>query len=138
MIAKQLTLPIPPRAAFDLFTLRIGEWWPPERRHTGDPHSEIYLLASGRFYERGRDGVEVELGRVRCWEPPHRIVFDFFIATGPEKPTEVEITFVAAGEGVQVNLTHRPNPESAGLWEGAAPKYDASWQVVLAAFGAAA
>ena len=84
-----------PPAAFALFTEKIGEWWPPDRRHTEDPASEIFILESGRFYERARDGHEVELGCVRSWELPRRILLDFFIATGPENPTEVEITFAA-------------------------------------------
>ena len=134
MITKQLTLPIAPIAAFDLFTRRISDWWPPERRHTGDSSSEIHLLASGRFYERARDGAEVDLGCVRRWEPPHRLVFDFYLATGPERPTEVEIVFVATANGCSVNLTHRPKPESADLWDSAAPKYQASWRLVLEAF----
>ena len=66
IVVKSVTLPLAPAAAFDLFTQRIAEWWPPDRRHTPDPRSEIFLLASGRFYERARDGREVELGLVRA------------------------------------------------------------------------
>jgi hypothetical protein len=85
MMVKSVILPLAPPAAFELFTQRISEWWPPDRRHTKDPTSEIFLLRSGRFYERARDGHEVELGCVRSWELPRRILLDFFIATGPDK-----------------------------------------------------
>jgi len=118
MIVKSVMLPLPPPAAFELFTRKIGEWWPPDRRHTQDPTSEIFLLQSGRFYERAQDGQEVELGHVRSWERPSRILFDFFIATGPEKPTEVEITFAADEGGTRVTVTQSTSPDPAYLPRG--------------------
>jgi len=138
MMVKSVTLPLAPSAAFALFTQRIGEWWPPDRRHTQDPTSEIFLLASGRFYERARDGREVDLGRVRSWDPPRRILLDFFIATGPEQPTEVEITIDALEGGARVTVVHRPKPESEALWTERAPRYERSWEIVLAALSDAA
>ena len=137
MIVKSIHLPLSPAAAFDFVTHRIDEWWPPERRHTQDAESEIFLLASGRFYERGRDGGEVELGWVRTWDVPNRIVFDFFIATGPERPTEVEIEFVGRGAGTDITVIHRPKPSSEALWSERAPRYERSWDLVLAALAAA-
>jgi hypothetical protein len=138
MMVKSVLLPLAPAAAFELFTQRIGEWWPADRRHTQDPSSEIFLLQSGRFYERARDGREVELGHVRSWERPSRILLDFFVATGPEKPTEVEITFAAEARGTRVTVTHMPMPGSEALWTERAPRYARSWDVVLAALARAA
>jgi hypothetical protein len=138
MMVKSVMLPLAPPAAFALFTEKIGEWWPPERRHTEDPASEIFILESGRFYERARDGHEVELGWVRSWELPRRILLDFFIATGPENPTEVEITFAAEETGTRVTVTHRPKPAGEGLWTKWAPSYEGSWDIVLAALTRAA
>jgi hypothetical protein len=102
MIEKSVILPLGPAAAFDLFTQKISLWWPSERRHTKDSGSEIFLFASGRFYERARDGQEVELGCARYWDRPQRILLEFFIATGPERPTEVEIVFTQRGLGTEV------------------------------------
>jgi Activator of Hsp90 ATPase homolog 1-like protein len=138
MMVKSVTLPLAPEAAFELFTRRIGEWWPADRRHSQDPDSEIFLLESGRFFERARDGREVELGAVRRWDPPNLIVLDFFIATGPEKPTEVEIAFAPRGTGAELTVVHRPKPSSEALWTERAPRYARSWDVVLAALSQAA
>ena len=138
MMVKSVVLPLAPPAAFALFTQKIAQWWPADRRHTQDPASEIFLLPSGRFYERARDGQEVELGHVRAWELPSRILLDFFIATGPDKPTEVEITFTAQDGGTRVTVTHRPKTESEALWTERAPRYERSWEVVLAALSRAA
>src|SRR6476646_1535761 len=46
------------------FTGEASRWWPPQRRHTGDPSSEITLAATGAFFERAADGTTVDLGRV--------------------------------------------------------------------------
>lgn len=137
MMVKSVLLPLAPAAAFQLFTEKIGEWWPTDRRHTEDPASEIFLLESGRFYERARDGREVELGHVRSWDRPKRIVLDFFVATDPERPTEVEITFAAQRGGTQVTVLHRPKPVSEALWIERAPRYAQSWDIVLAALSRA-
>jgi uncharacterized protein YndB with AHSA1/START domain len=137
MMVKSVTLPLDPRAAFELFTQKIDAWWPADRRHTDDPASRIFMLESGRFYERAGDGREVELGSVRSWELPRRILLDFFIATGPERPTEVEIVFTAEADGTRVTVTHRPKPASEGVWAEFAPRYLQSWDLVLTALARA-
>jgi hypothetical protein len=138
MIVKSVVVPLSSAAAFQLFTQKISQWWPADRRHSQDPASEIFLLESGRFYERCRDGREVELGHVQSWDFPSRILLDFFIATSPEQPTQVEITFAALGAGTKVTVVHAPKPSSESLWTQRAPRYERSWDAVLAAFAQAA
>lgn len=133
MMVKSVVLPLAPVAAFELFTQRAGDWWPTGRRHTDDPESQIFLLQSGRFYERARNGHEVELGHVRSWDLPRRILLDFFVATGRERPTEVEITFALHDGGTRVTVIHRPTPASMAMWAEWAPRYEQSWNMVLAA-----
>ncbi|MEZ5925580.1 MAG: SRPBCC domain-containing protein [Hyphomicrobiaceae bacterium] len=134
MIEKSVWLAVPPDEAFRLFTEKAGSWWPEDRRHTGDPESEISIdVATGRFAERARDGREVVLGRVREAAPPGRLILDFYVATGPAYPTEVEVTFSAEKGGTRLMVRHRPRPESAHLWKERAPRYALSWDRVLAA-----
>ncbi len=133
MITKSVLLPLGPDAAFALFTEQISDWWPVERRHTNDQASSLHLHANGRFFERASDGREVELGRVVEWQAPHRIILDFYIATGPAHPTKAEIRFVPEDNGTRVTITHGPLPESEDLWTDRAPRYQRSWEIVLAA-----
>lgn len=133
MIVQSVVLALPPAEAFSLFTLRISAWWPQDRRHSGEADSRIILEASGRFCERARDGREIELGRVTLWDEPRRILLDFYVATGPEQPTEVEVRFEPEGEGTRVTVRHGPKPASALLWDERSPRYAAAWQDVLAA-----
>ena len=137
MMTKSVHLRLPPASAFELFTARVSDWWPPENRHLNDPTSTLYLLAGGRFYERASDGRELELGKVLIWEPARRIVLDFYIATGAQRPTLVEVRFEADGDGTRVTVNHGPKPESEHLWSERAPRYARAWERVLGALSAA-
>lgn len=132
MITRSIFLPRPPPAAFALFTERASEWWPTDRRHTKDPKSIITLASTGRFSERSGDH-EVQLGKVRVWDPPQRLLLDWYPGTDVDHPTEVEIRFTAEGEGTRVTVEHRPLPVSAPLWKDRAPRYEKSWDSVFAA-----
>ena len=133
MITKSVVLACGVARAFELFTDHAGEWWPEGRRHTPDLQSEICMLASGRFWERARDGTEVELGRVRAWEAPHRLVLDFYPGTDAEHPTEVIVTFSATGDDTLVTVVHRATGASEALWNARAPRFAASWELLLPA-----
>ncbi len=138
MIEKSAFLRCAPDRAFALFTERATEWWPSALRHTVDPGSRITMLASGRFWEQAADGDIVELGRVTVWEPPGRLVLDFYPGTDSEHPTEVVVTFAAEAEGTLVVVEHRPTSESAGAWSAGAPGFERSWDLVLEALEQAA
>jgi uncharacterized protein YndB with AHSA1/START domain len=131
MIEKSVLLACAPARAFALFTERASDWWPAPLRHTGDERSEIRMLAGGRFWERASDGREVELGRVTAWEPPERLILDFYPGTGEQHPTEVVVRFTDVAGGTRVIVEHAPKTESADLWAGGAPRFDRSWDLVL-------
>jgi uncharacterized protein YndB with AHSA1/START domain len=133
MIQKSVLLRCPSDEAYQLFTTRISEWWPTTHRLTADPESELFLESTGRFWERSRDGREVELGRVLAWEPPHRLALDFYIGTNAAQPTALEVTFTSESEGTRVTVHHSSKPESDDLWTLRAPKFESSWDAVLAA-----
>ena len=133
MIEKSVLLACDITRAFALFTQRMTDWWPPERRHTGDAASAMLLEPTGRFCERASDGREIELGRVKVWEEPRRLVLDWYPGTDAEHPTEVEVQFEPEGNGTRVLVHHRAKPISAALFPLRAPRYEASWDRVLAA-----
>jgi hypothetical protein len=60
----------------ELFTDRIGEWWPLDEGYSfgGDRANEVFLEArvGGRLYERYTDGEEFDIGRVTDCEAPGR------------------------------------------------------------------
>lgn len=133
MIVKSVVLACDPDRAFALFTEHAGLWWPAARRHSQDANSTIRMEASGRFFERSNSGAEVELGAVRHFEPARRLLLDWYPGTGPEHPTQVEVAFEAADGGTRVTVRHSQGSADSAAFEGRAPGYDRSWDLVLAA-----
>jgi uncharacterized protein YndB with AHSA1/START domain len=138
MIVKSVILACVPERAFTLITEQAGLWWPAARRHSKDANSTIRMEAAGRFYERSRDGTEVELGVVRQFESARRLLLDWYPGTGPDFPTQVEITFEAVDGRTRVTVRHDRGSAGDEVFEGNAPAYDRSWSLVLAAAAAAA
>ncbi len=106
---------LPPAEAFRIFTEEIELWWRRGPRFRCAP-ADVGLIAleprlGGRVFESYRiDGVEhvVELGRIRAWEPPRRMLFDWRVANfAPAERTEVEVLFDATAGGTRVTVTHR-------------------------------
>ncbi len=137
MIEFSVLLRLPPAAAFDLFTERVSDWWPPTHRLTKDPASTITMAPGKPFLERATDGRVAELGRVRVWQRPERLELDFYLGTGPDAPTDVVIRFEPEGDGTRITVRHGPLPESAAGWGERVARYRASWPVVLAALSQA-
>jgi len=138
VIEKSAFLRCTPDRAFVLFTEQASAWWPPTLRHTSDSRSEITMRRGGRFWEQGADGEVVELGRITAWEPPRRLVLDFYPGTDAQHPTEVVVTFAAEADGTLVVIEHRPTSSSIALWNAGAPGYERAWDLVLDALAGAA
>ena len=68
-------------------------------------------MADGRLVEtrEGPTGPKVfEIGRVRVWDRPNRLVFGWRQATfEPDQDTEVTISFEQVGEETRVAVEHR-------------------------------
>lgn len=110
-----VSVAVPPPLAFEIFTGEIDLWWRRGRkfRHAGTRRGLIRLepQVGGRLFESfdGERGEHViEVGRVRVWEPPQRLVFTWRNATfAPNEETEVEVEFKATTSGTLVTVTHR-------------------------------
>jgi uncharacterized protein YndB with AHSA1/START domain len=99
-----------PDQAFWVWTQRASMWWPPS--HTAANRRGTSLIfepaPGGRVFERDPDGKEVDWGSVLVWEPPERLVYDWHIFSDACDATEVEVRFVAKGNGTtRVELEHR-------------------------------
>jgi uncharacterized protein YndB with AHSA1/START domain len=103
-----------PQRAFDAFTTGMGRWWPKQHSLNQNSAQQDVIVeprVGGRWYERSEDGSTCEWGRVLIWEPPHRVVLAWQI-NGDWKydrdfETEVEVRFIADGNGTRVELEHR-------------------------------
>ena len=101
-----------PERAFEAFTREIGAWWRPNGLFQTTPRAPGVLAfepgEGGRLTETLASGKVFEIGRVRVWDPPHRLVFSWRQANfPPELSTEVEVRFEAVGEETRVSVEHR-------------------------------
>jgi uncharacterized protein YndB with AHSA1/START domain len=100
-----------PERAFVAFTRDIGLWWRPNALFQFTPRDPGVLAfepgEGGRLIQTLASGKVYEIGRVRLWAPPERLVFGWRQATfAPDQDTEVEVRFEALGEETRVTVTH--------------------------------
>ena len=137
VVTKSIVVKQDVARAFRVWTERIDAWWPVGHSISGDPQTRVLIegKVGGRFFERTSQGVEHDWGSVVVWEPPHRLVYNWYLGSGQEQPTRVEVQFVPLGESkTRVEIEHR-GPELIGeLWWLNNSRYGAAWDKVLPEF----
>jgi uncharacterized protein YndB with AHSA1/START domain len=146
-----LRVPASPERAFEAFTAEIGQWWRPNGLFQFTPRSPGVLSfepgPEGRLVETLASGKVFEIGKVRAWEPPRRLVFGWRQASfAPGQDTEVEVTFEAVGEETRVTVQHvgwdsvpQTHVAKHGFPDAIFLRRHAEWwQVLLASFKMAA
>lgn len=123
-----------PADAFDLFTANIASWWPGQVHSVSQDRLKDVVFETvdgGRIYEVRDDGETFPWGDVLTWEPPHRFVMHWYPGRGPDTAQEVELRFIAQGDGTRVELEHR-NWQSLGEKAAATrAQYEGGWDFVL-------
>ena len=139
-IRKSITVDASVDHAFEVFTERMGEWWPAK---THSAHTELTDEAGleprlgGAIFELWRDGRE-DWGEITVWEPPHRLVFTWHPGLPPEETTEVEVRFAADGDSTVVELEHRGWEARGDRAAEVRADYDQGWIGVLEHYAKAA
>jgi uncharacterized protein YndB with AHSA1/START domain len=100
-----------PERAFDLFTEHIGEWWLPNGQFQFTARGPGKLAfepgPSGRLVERLPDGELFEIGRIRIWKRPSRLVFGWRQSNFElHQTTEVHVRFEPIGDQTRVTVEH--------------------------------
>lgn len=87
-----LRIAAPPARVFEAFTAEIGQWWRPNPLFQLTEHRAGRLAIEprldGRVTETYADGDEFEVGRVRAWEPPERVVLSWRAASFQQRLAE--------------------------------------------------
>jgi uncharacterized protein YndB with AHSA1/START domain len=81
-----------------------------------------------------RSGAEAEWGRVLVWEPPWRLVMNFYPGRTPAGATQVEVTFQAVENGTRLTLTHRGWEQSVPETQARYAGYVTGWDLVLGSY----
>jgi len=128
-VRKSVVVDCSPEHAFEVFTERIHTWWPHESHSPADERPESTTFeprVGGRLYDRTADGEEHEWATVLDWH------------VSPGRPsTELEVRFVAEGDGTRVELEHRGWERYGEEAAGACASYNSGWETVLKPFVAA-
>jgi uncharacterized protein YndB with AHSA1/START domain len=100
-----------PERAFAAFTQDIALWWRPSPIFQFTPRDPGVLAfelgEGGRLIQTLPSGKIFEIGKVRLWAPPERLVFGWRQATfAGDQDTEVEVRFEALSEETRVTVTH--------------------------------
>jgi hypothetical protein len=135
-VRKRRVVPLDQQRAFDLFTERIGDWWP-LRTHSIAPERargvRFEAGIGGHVVEECDDGTEHRWAEVIAWDPPHRFALAWHPNPRPVAATVVDVRFAAAeGGGTVIELEHR-GFEELGTEDGTTARagYDPGWDEVL-------
>ena len=77
-IRKTVTVPVTPQCAFELFTARIGEWWPLATHSVGEDQALGVVFGEGiggRIVESLADGTTSVWGTITGWDPPRSVAY---------------------------------------------------------------
>lgn len=135
-VRKTCNVPLPPERAFDLFTARMGEWWPVETHSIAADAAAVRTLrfegrVGGRVIEVTADGREHSWADVLAWNPPTRFVLSWHPTVEPLAASRLEVTFRAVEGGTEILLTHSMWEEFGEDGVRLRDQYDGGWDVVL-------
>ena len=133
-IRKSVVVERPVEEAFEVFTGRIGAWWPAAHYSISLERVRNVVIeprVGGRIYEERDDGETFTWGEVGIWDAPKRIVFSWHPGRDPETSQTVEVRFEAEGGGTRVALEHRDWARYGEGVERARESYRGGWKAVL-------
>ena len=100
-----------PARVFEAFTAEIGQWWRPNPlfQPTGRPDGRLSIEpgVDGRLLETHADGTIDEIGRIRAWDPPDRLVLTWQPTSfSADQQTEVHVRFEPVDGITRVTVEH--------------------------------
>ncbi|WP_420627313.1 SRPBCC domain-containing protein [Candidatus Leptofilum sp.] len=134
VIQKSVTVRCNPTTAFHIWTKEISLWWPKRHSMSGDLETAVTIegIVGGRIYEETPNGTTYLWGEVVAWEPPHYFAYNWYLGSGAQLPSRVEIRFTPLETtGTKVEVFHR-GPELIGnLWIQRKDAFAHAWEHVL-------
>ena len=131
-LLRTVTVAVSAERAFEIFTRRIGDWWPLSTHGCFDDEAAGVAFEGDLLVERSKAGEEAVWGEVLAWEPPTRIAFTWHPGYAEGEPsTEVEVRFRAQGGTTVVELEHRGWERLGERAEEARASYSTGWVGVL-------
>ena len=135
-VVRAVSVSVPATRAFEVFTARIGAWWPLATHSPADSLAADLAFRDGALVETLTDGRTTVWGSVTEWSPPTRLAFTWAPSGGPE--TEIAVDFEEVADGTRVVLTHTGWERYGESAPGVRTSYDGehAWGWVLELFAA--
>lgn len=128
-IHREILVDADPATAFEVFTERLGRWWPLAELSVYGADATV-AFAGGQIIERSADGHAAVWGTVTRWEPPDAVAFSWHPGQPAERAGHVEVTFTALSGQTRVTLEHS-GWEAFADPAAARAEYDHGWPMVL-------
>jgi hypothetical protein len=123
--------------AFDLFTRRLGEWWPLASNSLALKHAASCHLEArpgGRIFERTAEGAESVWGTIVEWVEPERFAASWHPGRHPDSAQVLAVRFVAVGGQTRVELEQRDWEQAGHRAEELRERNEDGWPGVLARY----
>jgi uncharacterized protein YciI len=128
-IRREILVDANPETAFEVFTARVGKWWPVEDKSVYGAGTTV-AFEDGQIIERSAVGQVAVWGTVTRWEPPNVLAFSWHPGYGAERASHVEITFAARTSQTLVTVEHTGWDKFADP-AAARAEYNQGWPLVL-------
>ena len=131
-IRCEIVVSLPPDEAFDLFTARIGEWWPVAGHSVFGAGASV-AFADGTIVEtfEGRGSV---WGSVTEWEPGTGLAFTWHPGREPESASSVTVSFTGCAPGETKVVLEHSGWEAYDDPAAARREYNQGWPTVLGSY----
>ncbi|MCM0620900.1 SRPBCC family protein [Nocardioides bruguierae] len=106
-VLRSISVPASPARAFEVFTEQIGAWWPIATHGLFGGECGWVGFEDGLLVERALDGRSTTWGEVLAWTPGQLLAFSWHPGREADDASEVEVRFLADGDGTRVELEHR-------------------------------
>jgi uncharacterized protein YciI len=131
-IHREIVVDAPPDVAFELFTSKIGDWWPLDGLSVFGAGATV-AFEDGALVERSPDGQAAEWGQVTSWRPPAGFSMTWHPGRDSLAASQVTVTFREAGHQTLVTLEHAgwdvfADPQAARA------EYEHGWPEVLSLY----
>ncbi len=141
-VVKEVTVPLDPSAAWELFTDRAASWWPLATHSVGGEGAVTCMFeprVGGRLYETVRDGTQHIWGTILDWQPPTHFAMTWHPGRTPSTEQRLEAWFTPSGDGgTTVRLVHTGWERLGTAGRAERDSYGSGWDYVLNFFVEAA
>jgi uncharacterized protein YciI len=135
-IRREIVVELTPDDAFELFTTRIGDWWPLAALSVFGAGAKV-AFTEGEIVETS-DGQTSVWGSVTEWDPGARVSFSWHPGRRSDTASLVSVSFIARAHGQTLVVLCHSGWDGFDDPEAARAEYGQGWLMVLGLYRDAA